>query len=58
MKPLDLQSVFEWKKQAILEEITIDKKSSTRRVKKVNVKTGESRAAPLEGEKAKFSMEL
>ena len=33
MKPLDLQSVFEWKKQAILEEITIDKKSSTRRVK-------------------------
>ena len=33
MKPLDLQSVFEREKQAILEEITIDKKSSTRRVK-------------------------
>ena len=33
MKPLDLQSVSEWEKQAILEEITIDKKSSTRRVK-------------------------
>ena len=31
MKPLDLQSVFEREKQAILEEITIDKKSSTRR---------------------------
>ena len=31
MKPLDLQSVFEKEKQAILEEITIDKKSSTRR---------------------------
>ena len=33
MKPLDLQSDFEREKQAILEEITIDKKSSTRRVK-------------------------
>ena len=33
MKSLDLQSVFEREKQAILEEITIDKKSSTRRVK-------------------------
>ena len=32
MKSLDLQSVFEREKQAILEEITIDKKSSTRRV--------------------------
>ena len=31
MKPLDLQSDFEREKQAILEEITIDKKSSTRR---------------------------
>ena len=32
-KFLDLQSDFEKEKQAILEEITIDKKSSTRRVK-------------------------
>ena len=32
-KFLDLQSDFEREKQAILEEITIDKKSSTRRVK-------------------------
>ena len=38
MKPLDLQSDFEREKQAILEEITIDKKSSTRRVK-VSVKS-------------------
>ena len=38
MKPLDLQSDFEKEKQAILEEITIDKKSSTRRVK-VSVKS-------------------
>ena len=38
MKSLDLQSVFEREKQAILEEITIDKKSSTRRVK-VSVKS-------------------
>ena len=30
MKPLDLQSVFEREKQAILEEITIDKKKVVR----------------------------